>query len=183
MITDEKIGEISLYSFNGDSERIPLTLNYGHSFIMIKNTSNVPYYVDTYILHPNETCTFSTWLHSRHAGIWFNLELVYVSLDRYKGKLSLTADLHPSDLTTLNLLIKKNNRWSIKKNCAYLSSLIFDTITGSKFCCNDIKPIKLCKLMSQNKDVEIDKWNVNNVYKIGFTENRKFKSFELIRKG
>ena len=99
---ENSIGTLTLYAFNGDSERVPGTINLGHAFISVENTSEETIKVGAMTLEANEQTSVGGWGQTAHFGIWYNIESTYMTIGRYKGILSLTTQITKDDLNNLN---------------------------------------------------------------------------------
>lgn len=127
---ENKIGEVSLFSFNGDSEREVGTVNLGHAYISVKNTSSSNITVGYFTLEPNKSVTVGSWIQTCHNGMLYNIEKVYMELGRYQGRISLTTDITLTDLQPLSEYILKNDRWTFSKNCSYHATKMFNTVAN-----------------------------------------------------
>lgn len=121
------VGKISLVAFNGDSERVPGTVNLGHAFVVVENTSEKDISVGLYGLEPGEEVSIGSWSMSAHFGIWYNIETCYMDLyDRYEGRKSLTVDITEGDVTALGEYLADNDSWSLFRNCSYLALSLYN---------------------------------------------------------
>lgn len=131
-VKENKVGELTLYAFNGDSERVPGTVNLGHSYVTIKNTSSASFDVGYYQLQANSSVSIGSWSQNAHFGLWYNVEKIYMEMDRYQGRISITTDINLDDVTYLTNFIKNNDTWSFSKNCSYYSLSMFNLVANQE---------------------------------------------------
>lgn len=121
------VGTITLFAFNGDSERVPGTMNLGHAFVGVTNLTEEAYRVGGYELQPQETVTIGSWSMSGHFGLWYNIENYYMNAKgRYEGRLSLDQSFATGALTAINEYLYAHDSWSLFRNCSYLALNLFN---------------------------------------------------------
>lgn len=111
---------LTLISYDGKDECSYLIQSYGHSFLMLQNTSETPLpLTGDAVLAPGESVTFGWWAIDRHLGLWFNVESEYIhKAGRYGERVSVSADLSEEQLTRLRAFLEKNDSYSPLGNCA-----------------------------------------------------------------
>lgn len=112
---------LTLYAFNGEAERVFGLMNLGHAFVSVKNLSARPLTLAGYTLEPDSEVSIGTWGMDAHWGIWYNAESVYLTLGRYKGRVSLTQGLSAQDIDTLTAYLRANDTWTFFRNCSYFA--------------------------------------------------------------
>lgn len=176
----EYVAEILLFAFDGKSDRVPFTLNYGHSFVVIKNLSNTNIYINNYCLSPNNICSISSWTQSIHFGVWYNIELEYLKLGRYKGRISIRQKITNDQLILIGDVIKNNDKWTLNQNCARLSLDIFNACIDKKIeAKQSIKPKELYKIIYSFKEKEQDVEFNEPHNSVGFFAGDTFHEFKL----
>ena len=119
---DDAIGTLRLYSFNGDSERVPLSINLGHSFISIENESSSDLQVGAYDLEPGYTVSIGIWPFSAHFGLWYNVESNYMAeFSRFEGVVSIKTQIDSTDLNEIDEYIASHDYWTLFKNCSFMA--------------------------------------------------------------
>ena len=159
-LSGETVGAITLFAFNGDSERVPGTMNLGHAFVGVTNLTDEAYQVAGYRLQPQETVTIGSWSMSGHFGLWYNIENYYMNeKGRYEGRLSLDQDFSASALNAINEYLYDHDYWSLFKNCSYLALNLFNLcrpeaerleVSGT------VTPGKIYDLLLDEPEAEVD---------------------------
>lgn len=177
---NNSVGTVTLYSFNGDSERVPGTINLGHAFISVKNTTSQLMKVGAFTLEPNEEVSVGGWGQTAHFGMWYNIESTYMKLGRYQGIISITTEFVTEDLIKLNEYIKTHDQWSLFKNCSYMALDMYNTVA------NEEDKISVGKLVTPGKLYDKLKNSVDSVFdrqityftKVGYSAN--YEMTELV---
>lgn len=175
---ENSIGTLTLYAFNGDSERVPGTINLGHAFISVENTSDNQIKVGAMTLESNEQTSVGGWGQTAHFGIWYNIESTYMALGRYKGILSLTTQITEDDLTNLNSYIKEHDQWSMFKNCSFMALDMFNIVANenSKIKITGlITPGKIYNVLNKTDKNELER-PIENFTKIGYSADYEMTS-------
>ena len=168
---ENSIGTLTLYAFNGDSERVPGTINLGHAFISVENTSEETIKVGAMTLEANEQTSVGGWGQTAHFGIWYNIESTYMTIGRYEGILSLTSQITEDDLNNLNSYIKDHDQWSMFKNCSYMALDMYNIVANedSKIEINGlITPGKIYNVLKKTDKNELER-PIENFTKVGYS--------------
>ncbi|MDE6125113.1 MAG: hypothetical protein K2G22_07805, partial [Eubacterium sp.] len=102
----------------------------GHSFIIVKNTSDSTITVGHMPVNAGDSVTIGTYGNrSAHKGIWYNIES-YCGL---KGtSYGLTSALTLNDLNAINKVINDNDKWTNIYNCSYFAKIVWNTLFPTK---------------------------------------------------
>ncbi len=112
------VAQLTLYAFDGVSERVFGIPNLGHAFVAIKNTSALTLNFFGYNLEPDKEVTVGTWGQSAHWGIWINIEAEYMRIGRYKGIVSLSRGITPATLDKISIHMNGADYWTPTTNCS-----------------------------------------------------------------
>ncbi len=126
---EDGVVELTIYAFNGDSERTFLCLNMGHAFVAVTNNSSESITIGALEVGAGESASIGTWGQSAHWGVWYNLESEYMSIDRYQGISSITQDITLSQVDMLTQYIQENDYWTFTKNCSYFAVNIWNFVS------------------------------------------------------
>ncbi len=126
-LKENAVAELSLFAFNGDSERVPLTVNLGHAFVTLENTGSEPLKFGAAQLAVHESVSLGSWSMSAHFGFWYNVESTYVNeFERYEGRVSLKTQIDTADLANINDYIEDHDYWTLLKNCSFMALDIYN---------------------------------------------------------
>lgn len=174
--------ELTLYAFDGKSERVPLLINLGHAFITVKNVTDNNQQIGAYTLRPNEECSIGTWGMNAHWGIWYNVESTYLTLSRYEGRVSVTQGITDSDVSLLNEYIKNNDTWTPFKNCSYFAVDLWNLASDADefFDLGGlITPDRVTKRI-KNTDGYATNRNISEFDAVGYLSSEKSKFTEFV---
>ena len=131
-LSSSNIAELTIHAFDGKSEKSFLVANMGHAYISILNRQTTPLLVGNYTVAANEELYFGTWGQEVHWGVWYNLEALYLKMDRYAGRVSLTRGINDAnDISEISTYIKDHNYWSFAFNCTSFATGLWNEIAGS----------------------------------------------------
>jgi hypothetical protein len=125
--TQPAVAELSLYAsadILGSSY-----LNFGHSFLTVKNISNSNINIGAHSgIAPGKQMSLGTWGNkSEHTGLWYNLEeYFYVKQHGYTNSVSLSTPLTSSQFNTFNSLIPHLDSWSNVYNCSSFTTSVWN---------------------------------------------------------
>lgn len=162
--------ELTIYAFNGDSERSFLCLNMGHSFIAVTNNSDENIMVGALEVESGQSASIGTWGQSAHWGVWYNLESEYMSIGRYEGISSITQDITLSQVDDLTTYIAENDYWKFTKNCSYFAVEIWNSVSDESEQINFSSvatPGEIVTILSNSLGYETDK-PIENYGKVGY---------------
>jgi len=129
VVNIDSIGEIRIYSFDGEGRGMFLIPNLGHAWISVKNLSDDPFVIAGYTVDPDEELTIGTWAQEAYWGIWFNLESYYLKNNLYKGNVSVGREIADHvDLEILNSYTKDKDTWNFSQNCTLFALGMWNTI-------------------------------------------------------
>lgn len=126
------IGKLCLCAFNSESERIPFTFNYGHSFVIIQNDSDKDIYINDFCLKAHQRCSIGSWGQRHHIGLWYNLEIYYFMLNRYVGRACLITEIEEDDIPKLADFIRTHDHWSTKYNCSTTAIGMYNSVCNKE---------------------------------------------------
>lgn len=120
----------------------------GHSFIVVKNTSDTVITVGHMPVKPGDSITIGTYGNrDAHKGIWYNIEGCTSIIGTSYG---LACALTMSDIYTINNVINANDAWSLTKNCSYFAKTVWNAVYPTESL-SGIDPLTLANSI-QNKD-------------------------------
>lgn len=123
---------LTIYAFDGQSERVFGIPNLGHAFVSIKNTSDEEMAVGYFTLQPDEEVSVGTWGQAAHWGIWYNLEAYYMSIGRYSGIVTLSRGIALSDIEVVNEFIHVSDYWAPTVNCSGFAVGLWNAAVGGE---------------------------------------------------
>ena len=102
----------------------------GHSFIVVKNTSNSTITVGHMPVSAGDSVTVGTFGNrNAHKGIWYNIE----GYSKPKGaSYGLQTGLTLNDLNTINTVINNNDNWTLTNNCSIFAKKVWNAVYPSK---------------------------------------------------
>jgi len=104
----------------------------GHSFLLVTNISASTRTVGVRAVSAGGTITVGTWGNKADGkGVYYNLER-YFGSGSYPGRVSLTATIDSTQLSTLNSSIQNNNSWSLTNNCSSFTERAWNSFAGTK---------------------------------------------------
>lgn len=119
---------LTIISDTGESEASHGVPSYGHTFLVIENTSGEVLDFCGRQLMPNENLTFGWWAVSAHSGIWFGLESNYIdSFGRYRGRVALTREIDADGIARLEDYLLTHDLYTPLENCAVRAVAAFNT--------------------------------------------------------
>lgn len=187
---DNAVAVITLYTFNGDSERVPGLMNLGHAFITISNISNTALTIGSFTLDPNSEVSVGAWGIDAHWGIWYNVESTYMSIGRYDGRISVSQQIDANDIDVLNDYIAKNDTWTPFKNCSASALTMWNIVSHTDAFIDLtglITPARIYSLIIANDGYEVNRI-MPNFGMVGYGKapdnnkknpNKEFKQFYL----
>lgn len=128
-LTGDEPAQVTLYAFDASSEKVFGLINLGHAFVTIKNTSDAPLTIGAYTLPQGEEVSIGTWGMNAHWGIWYNVESTYMTIGRYKGRVSLTQGIGTEELGSINTYLLQSDTWTPFKNCSYFAVDLWNLVS------------------------------------------------------
>lgn len=103
----------------------------GHSWILIENTSDEPFFLADTEVDPGQSISFGTTAMPGmdHRGIWVNVE-GYNS--NYLDNVATSGDFYDKDLEYLEVYLKHHDRWSLMYTCVSFATGIWNNISAGQ---------------------------------------------------
>lgn len=106
---------------------------YGHTFLVIKNTSDEPLDFCGRRIEPSEYLTLGWWAISSHGGIWFGIESNYIeAYGRYPDRVGLAREIDGEGLSRLADYIFTHDIYTPFENCALRAVAAFNNALSGK---------------------------------------------------
>ena len=130
---DYRSALLTIVSDTGESEMSRGMPAYGHTFLVLENTSDTPLVFCGREIAPRENITFGWWAVSAHSGIWFGLEPTFIAeLGRYRGRVALSRELDAKGIARLADYLLTHDLYTPLENCATRAVAAFNTaISGT----------------------------------------------------
>lgn len=125
---DAPTAELTIYAFDGESEKVWGLLNLGHAFVSVKNVTAAPLIVGGYSVAAGDEVSIGTWGMNAHWGIWYNVESTYMTLGRYDGRVSMTQQISAGEVDIINAYLKVSDKWTPFKNCSYFAMDLWNSV-------------------------------------------------------
>jgi len=124
--------ELTVFAYDGASDKFPFVPNFGHAFASVKNLSAEPAVFYGYTLESGEEATFGTWVQTAGGGIWFNLEAQYIhNYGRYGGVVSVSRMLPPSGIAAVEDYMRRKGEWLFTYNCSAFVAGLWNAAAGA----------------------------------------------------
>ncbi len=118
---------LSIVSDTGESEASRGIPAYGHTFLVLKNTSDFPLNFCGREIAPGENLTFGWWAISAHSGLWFGLESNYIdAFGRYRGRVALSREIDGDGIARLADYLLTHDLYTPLENCAVRAVAAFN---------------------------------------------------------
>ena len=119
---------LTIVSDTGESETSHGMPAYGHTFLVLENTSDTTLVFCGREIAPNEDITFGWWAISVHSGVWFGLESNYIdAFGRYKGRVALSREIDADGIARLADYLLTHDLYTPLENCAVRAVAAFNT--------------------------------------------------------
>lgn len=178
---DNDVARLTLFAFDGSTERKWGLMNLGHSWISIENISDNVLDLNDRKINCGEIVSIGTWSMLDHFGVWYNVESGYISeYNRYDGRVSITIGLSEDELHTVCEFISSHDKWNFLYNCSKFALNLYNSVaTESEYIetpliytpAYNVKNIKKFDTYEMNKPIPA-------TGKVGYYSNAKFVSFE-----
>ena len=127
----EDVGQLSailtIISDTGESEASRGMPAYGHTFLVLKNTSDEIINFCGRRIAPGENLTFGWWAISVHSGLWFGLESNYIdTFGRYQGRVALSREIDGDGIARLADYLLTHDLYTPLENCAVRAVAAFN---------------------------------------------------------
>jgi len=119
---------LTIVSATGEGESRHGMPSYGHTFLILENTS--PQAIDFCgrIIAPGENLTFGWWAVSIHSGIWFSLESNFIeNFERYPSRVALSREIDGDGILRLYDYLLTHDIYTPIENCAFRAVAAFNT--------------------------------------------------------
>lgn len=125
---DYRSALLTIVSDTGESERSHGMPAYGHTFLVLRNTSDEVLVFCGREIAPGENITFGWWAVSAHSGVWFGLEANYIeAFDRYRGRVALSREIDGDGIARLADYLLTHDLYTPLENCAVRAVAAFNT--------------------------------------------------------
>lgn len=119
---------LTIVSDTGESERTRGMPAYGHTFLVLENTSDEVLVFCGREIAPGEDITFGWWAVSAHSGVWFGLESNYIdAFGRYRGRVALSREIDGEGIARLADYLLTHDLYTPLENCAVRAVAAFNT--------------------------------------------------------
>ena len=119
---------LTIISDTGESEASRGMPAYGHTFLVLENTSDVIINFCGRRIAPSEDLTFGWWAISSHCGVWFGLESNYIdAFGRYRGRVALSREIDADGIARLADYLLTHDLYTPLENCAVRAVAAFNT--------------------------------------------------------
>ena len=119
---------LTIISDTGESEASRGMPSYGHTFLVLENTSEVIISFCGRRIAPSEDLTFGWWAISSHCGVWFGLESNYIdAFGRYRGRVALSREIDADGIARLADYLLTHDLYTPFENCAVRAVAAFNT--------------------------------------------------------
>lgn len=124
----EQTARLTIVSASGNGESRYGMPSYGHTFLVIENTSPKTIDFCGRMIAPRENITFGWWAVSVHSGIWFSLESNFIdNFDRYPSRVALSREIDGEGLSRLCDYLLTHDIYTPIENCALRAVAAFNT--------------------------------------------------------
>ncbi len=119
---------LTIVSDTGESEASHGVPSYGHTFLVLENTSDTPLVFCGREIAAGEDITFGWWAISAHSGVWFGLESNYIdAFGRYRGRVALSREIDSDGIARLADYLLTHDLYTPLENCAVRAVAAFNT--------------------------------------------------------
>ena len=119
---------LTIVSDTGESEKSHGMPAYGHTFLVLENTSDTPLVFCGREIAPYEDITFGWWAISAHSGVWFGLESSFIdTYGRYRGRVALSSEIDADGIARLADYLLTHDLYTPLENCAVRAVAAFNT--------------------------------------------------------
>ncbi len=173
---------LTIFTYNGSTEKKPMLMNLGHAFFSLENVSSENITVGKMVVEPHTTITIGTWSVAEHFGVWYNLESNYIKYNgKYDGRLSVSIGINSADIDIINDSIASMDKWDPLHNCSYFALTTWNKVAGDSEKIDTpliYTPTHLAKILSRFPTCETNK-EIDTVDTFGYYSGDTFmvKSF------
>lgn len=125
----EALALLTVYATAERGKVSPLLVALGHAYASVENVSDAPIVLGKgYVLPPKETVTLACWEFDAHAGLWYNIEPIYIEQGWFTERKSVTRSLDEDSLERVNTFLKNesNDVWTLFQNCTHFTVNIWN---------------------------------------------------------
>lgn len=102
--------------------------SYGHTYLVIENTSSSALDFCGRVIEPSENLTFGWWAISSHSGIWFGIESNFIeAYGRYPQRVALSREIDGDGIDRLCDYLLTHDIYTPLENCALRAVAAFNT--------------------------------------------------------
>ncbi len=118
---------LTIISDSGESESRYGMPCYGHTFLVLENTSESTLDFCGREIDPGENLTFSWWAISSHSGVWFGIESNYIeAYGRYPDRVGLSREIDGDGIARLADYVLTHDLYTPLENCAVRAVAAFN---------------------------------------------------------
>ncbi len=118
---------LTIVSDSGESESRYGMPCYGHTFLVLENTSAEVLDFCGRDIEPGENLTFGWWAISSHGGVWFGIESNYIeAYGRYPDRVGLAREIDGDGIARLADYILTHDLYTPLENCAVRAVAAFN---------------------------------------------------------
>ncbi len=118
---------LTIISDSGESESRYGMPCYGHTFLVLENTSDRTLDLCGREIKPGDNLTFGWWAVSSHGGVWFGIESNYIeAYGRYPDRVGLSREIDGDGIARLADYILTHDLYTPLENCAVRAVAAFN---------------------------------------------------------